>query len=77
LEGASDIRTVPLLVVTCRGRVGTADRIIKALIAGQPSIHADPCLRHQNKIIINPLCIAPDSIPIIAKNLRSHLQHKP
>ncbi len=76
LEGATDIQTIPLLVITCRGHVGTADRIIKALIAGQPSIHADPCLRHQNKIIINPFCIAPDSTPTIAKNLRTLLQRK-
>jgi L-seryl-tRNA(Ser) seleniumtransferase len=73
IEGANDILVVPLLVIACQDKTGTADRIIKKLIAGNPSIHADPCLRHQNKIVINPLCIRPDQSAAIGKALKAAL----
>lgn len=57
IEGADDVHVVPLLVVTCQGKVGTAQRVIKKLIAGSPAVHTDPFRRHQNKIVISPLCL--------------------
>lgn len=69
-----NIHAVPLLVVTCHGRPGTAAAVINSLVAGKPSIHADPSARGQNRIIINPMCLAPASAPIIARALRAALQ---
>jgi hypothetical protein len=69
VEGSGDVGAVPSLVITCHGKPDTADRIIKMLIAGNPSIHTDPFWRHQNKIVINPLCIRPDQTAAIGKAL--------
>ncbi len=71
IEGAKNVHEVPSLVITCLGPAGTADRVIKSLIAGTPSIHTDPLLRAENKIVINPVCIPAGSSPIIGKALRS------
>jgi L-seryl-tRNA(Ser) seleniumtransferase len=69
IEGAKDVSAVPSLVITCGGKPGTAARVIRKLIAGTPSIHTDPGLRHHNKIVISPLCIAPDDAVTIGRAL--------
>lgn len=69
IEGSGDMGAVPSLVISCHGKPDTADRIIKKLIAGNPSIHTDPFWRHQNRIVINPLCIRPDQTAAIGKAL--------
>ena len=70
IEGGGDVGSVPSLVITCEGKPGTADRVIKKLIAGQPSIHTDPFWRSQNKIVISPLCISADQAVVIGEALR-------
>ena len=70
IEGAGNVGAVPSLVITCEGKPGTADRVIKKLIAGQPSIHTDPFWRSQNKIVISPLCISTDQAVVIGEALR-------
>ncbi len=71
IEGVKDVGVVPLLVVAFEGSAGTADSIIKRLIAGKPSIHTDPFRRSENKIVINPLCIPPDSAATVGKALKA------
>ncbi len=73
IEGAGDVGKVPTLVITCHGKAEMADQIIKKLISGTPSIHTDPALRSQNKIIINPVCIAPKTCGVIGAALREKL----
>lgn len=69
IDGAADTGAVPTLVITCEGKSGTAARVIRNLIAGKPPIHVDPALRDRDKIVINPLCIAPDEAPLIGRAL--------
>jgi L-seryl-tRNA(Ser) seleniumtransferase len=69
ISGAADPRTVPMLVVTCQGKPGTADKVIKRLIAGTPSVHTDPALRRHNKIIINPMCLRLEEAEAVGRML--------
>jgi L-seryl-tRNA(Ser) seleniumtransferase len=73
IQGNDDALAPPLLIVHCRGRPGAADKIIKRLIAGSPSIHTDPAWRDQNKIIVNPMCVAPEQARLIGRKLRESL----
>jgi D-glucosaminate-6-phosphate ammonia-lyase len=75
IKDAENVQSVPALVVTCRAPSGAADSIIKKLIAGTPSIHTDPFWRAENKIVINPLCVPPDSAATIGKTLRAAIKH--
>jgi D-glucosaminate-6-phosphate ammonia-lyase len=74
IEGAENVQAVPSLVITCRASAGTADSIIKQLITGTPSIHTDPFWRAENKIVINPLCIPPDSSAAVGKALKATIR---
>ena len=71
IEGREDRGSVPCLVVTCHGKPGVADRAIKALIAGAPSIHADPVRRQFNQIVINPVCVPADAAATIGRRLKA------
>lgn len=73
IEGAKNERVVPSLVISCSGPAGTANRVIKKLIAGTPSIHTDPFWRAKNKIVVNPICIPPDCALTIGRALRKAL----
>lgn len=73
IDGAKNERVVPCLVMSCSGPAGTADRVIRKLIAGRPSIHADPYLRAENKIVVNPICIPPGSALTVGMALRKIL----
>ena len=74
IQGAGDVSVVPQLIVSCQGKPGTADRAMKRLIAGSPSIHPDPFWRAENKIIINPMCIAPDDAAVVGRALQAALR---
>ncbi len=59
IHNAKDIGAVPLLVLSLRAKPGAAAATIKHMI-GQPlGVHTDAALRHENRIIINPMCLAP------------------
>ncbi len=73
VENAENVHAVPSLVIKCHGPAGTAERIIKRLIAGTPSIHTDPFLRTDNKIVVNPICIPHDKGAVVGNALRSAL----
>jgi D-glucosaminate-6-phosphate ammonia-lyase len=75
IEGSEDIDAVPLLVISLGGSAGKADKIIKRLIAGTPSIHADLARREENRVVINPLCIPRDSAAFIGKAIRAAIMH--
>jgi D-glucosaminate-6-phosphate ammonia-lyase len=73
IENAENGLAVPSLVIQCHGPAGTAERMIKKLVAGTPSIHTDPFWRAENKIVFNPICIPPDKAAIVGKALKSAL----
>jgi D-glucosaminate-6-phosphate ammonia-lyase len=73
IKNADHTDAVPSLVITCHGPPGSADRIIKTLIAGTPSIHTDPFRRAENKIVVNPMCIPPDKAVMVGKALKKAL----
>jgi L-seryl-tRNA(Ser) seleniumtransferase len=78
IEGENDIYAVPLLVVQCK-IPGSADKIMKGLIASSPSIHTDPFWRAQNRIVINPICLRHNDAKAVADRLsvlvRRNLHH--
>jgi D-glucosaminate-6-phosphate ammonia-lyase len=76
IEGEADPHVVPSLVITCNGPVGTADHVIKKLVAGKPSIQTDPFWRAENKIVINPICITPDQTGTIGKAMRAAISRR-
>jgi len=73
IEGAGDTHGIPLLIVQCEGKPDRATRVIKQLIAGKPGIHADPFWRGQNRVVINPVCMAAADAPTVGKALRAAL----
>ena len=73
IEGVNNEQVVPSLVISCSGSASTADRVIKQLIAGTPSIHTDPFWRANNKIVVNPVCIPLDCALTIGRALRTAL----
>jgi seryl-tRNA(Sec) selenium transferase len=75
IEGAEDFGTIPTLVIGLHGEKGRADRIIKRLMAGTPSIHVDPAGRSVNKLVINPACISQDSATIVGMALSAAILH--
>ena len=74
IVNADDISAVPLLVASLTGKLDAAATAIKKLIAGKPAIHTDPSLRHENKIIVNPLCLRPEDAGIVAAGLKRVLK---
>jgi L-seryl-tRNA(Ser) seleniumtransferase len=73
IEGRDDMGVVPALVIHCRGEKTAATRIIKQLIDGSPSIHADPFWRGDNRIVFNPACLKAEDAPAIASRLQAVL----
>lgn len=73
IEGAGDTHGIPLLIVQCDGKPDRAARVIKQLIAGKPGIHADPFWRGQNRVVINPVCMAAADAATVGKALRAAL----
>jgi len=74
IANENDISAVPVLVLTLQGKPDSAANAIKKMIAGKPAVHTDPSLRHENKIIINPLCIHPNDAAIVAAALKRVLK---
>jgi ApaG protein len=50
--GETNIDEVPLVTLSLAS--GTALPLIKALTQGNPSVHADPVLAHESKVVFNP-----------------------
>lgn len=75
IEGAEDFGTVPTLVIGFHEEKGKADRIIKRLMTGTPSIHADTARRKQNKLVVNPACISEHHATIVGKALSAAILH--
>lgn len=73
IEGVGDDQNIPLLVIQCEGKPDRAAKIVKQLIAGKPSIHADPFWRGQNRVVINPVCMAQRHAASVGKALRAAL----
>ncbi|MFT3672903.1 DegT/DnrJ/EryC1/StrS family aminotransferase [Aestuariivirga sp.] len=73
IEGADDTHGIPLLIVQCEGKPDRAARVLKQLIGGKPSIHADPFWRGQNRVVINPVCMAEADASTVGKALRAAL----
>ena len=73
IDGAGDEHGIPLLIVQCSGKPERAAQVIKQLIAGKPSIHADPFWRAQNRVVINPVCMAATDAATVGKALRAAL----
>jgi D-glucosaminate-6-phosphate ammonia-lyase len=58
ITGRNDTGTVPQLVMTLdAGR--SANGVMAALLKGEPAIAVDPSMRDLNKILINPMRLAP------------------
>ncbi len=68
IEGEEDTGSVPQLVITLPSAAKTTT-LLKRLVKGTPSIHADPSRRDRNQVIINPLCFADGDAGVIAKKL--------
>ncbi len=60
-------------MIQCEGKPDRAARVIRQLIAGKTSIHADPFWRAQNRVVINPVCLAPADAGTVGKALREAL----
>lgn len=73
IEGGEDVHGIPLLIVQCHGKPDRAAKVIKHLIAGKPAIHADPFWRAQNRVVINPVCMAAEDAGAVGKALRAAL----
>ena len=43
------------------------------MITGKPAVHTDPSLRHENKIVVNPLCIRAEDAKVVAAALKRAL----
>ena len=71
---ADDTSAVPLLVASLTGKPDAAAAAIKKLIAEKPAVHTDPSLRHENKIIVNPLCLRPEDATTVAAALKRVLK---
>ncbi|MFO0992323.1 MAG: aminotransferase class V-fold PLP-dependent enzyme [Hyphomicrobiales bacterium] len=74
IMNADDTSAVPLLIASVTGKPDAAAAAIKKLIAGKPAIHTDPSLRHENKIIVNPLCLRPEDAGVVAAGLKRVLK---
>jgi hypothetical protein len=74
IMNADDTSAVPLLIASVTGKPDAAAAAIKKLIAGKPAIHTDPSLRHENKIIVNPLCLRPEDAGTVAAALKRVLK---
>ncbi len=68
ITGHEDVGSVPQLVLTLDTR-HAADEVMSALLKGEPAIAVDPFLREQNKILINPMCLAPGQADLVGRAL--------
>ena len=69
LRGAGDMQSVPVLELAL-GKQYDATKLALKLQRQSPSIHVDPALRHQNVLIVNPMCLTDDHAGVIARSLK-------
>ena len=69
----NDVSSVPQLVVSLKAKAGAAALAINQMITGKPAVHTDPSLRHENKIVVNPLCIRAEDAKVVAAALKRAL----
>jgi L-seryl-tRNA(Ser) seleniumtransferase len=69
LERADDTGAVPELAVTLTARGADVRAVIQRLIDGRPSIHVDPARRAANTLVVNPVSLRDEDVPIVAGSL--------
>lgn len=73
IQGAENTSGVPVVHLWLDQAKHDATRVISALQNANPSIHADPSYRDQNKILINPMCLKDGDPTIVAAAIRKVL----
>jgi D-glucosaminate-6-phosphate ammonia-lyase len=73
IHDEENISGIPVVHLMLNHAKYDARRVITSLLFADPSIHVDPCLRDQNKILINPMCLGNDDPRIVAAAIRNAL----
>ncbi len=64
---------VPSLVVEPHTRRLPAAELYRQLVAGEPAIHLDPAELAAGRLRVNPICMRPADVPVLARRLKELL----
>lgn len=66
----TDDAHIPELVVRPSDPSRSIDPVIVALLDGTPAVHVDAAQRRHNRLVINPVCLRHEDVPVLARALR-------